>query len=472
LDLGNNAKDIGEMSDKMKVFSAVAESVGGPVFGQLVTKGAELVASFKRDSEAVKDAGEKSKLGLAQIAEGATGLFAAFQGGDIAGAIDNVTSVVTLIPGLSAFGPAIALAGGAAKLAVPFITELYSSYEKSTKSILEATKGMKEYAEAIKAANVELRESAALEAARAADKLAQEDGGKRAKERGEVFSDLTKGRGEKTLEEVVKAIHEDRADERADKLAEIQTRFDAEANKGVGAEKPGESIFVAEQRRQQRIAAAPKFRAEMGAVGSEEQGTAEDLVKGARAGDATAIRKLQQLLPKDSVTGEIARMASPEHQEEQRQARQEAEQSRKETAEQNAAEKKKAADEQRAHDELHPPLSAQGAETLQRLEGPDPTPKRAPMRRQPLIDETAPGSDLPDLDIRRDLSPAAVGRKPAASAADQMIPIMGKVLANQSEQAANTTTAIQELTRMAQQVRRDLNDTRQAQRTNQSNGNN
>ena len=151
-----------------------AKSVGGEAFGDLVGKTIDVVKSFAAIKEAAAQAGEQTKISLSAIGEGATNLFGAFQKGNIGGAIKGITDFVSMVPGLSTFTPAIKAVGVAAEVAWPLVKEWYEVLSKSATAMDEAARSAKDYAKALREANVEIKASDELEKAKAADKAAAE----------------------------------------------------------------------------------------------------------------------------------------------------------------------------------------------------------------------------------------------------------------------------------------------------------
>ncbi len=367
LDYGESKKDTIDVAGALDKVKTAASAVGNEAFAELIGKSKEMVEKLKETADAAKEGGEKTKLGLADIGEAASGLFSAFKEGNVGAAIKGVSGIVALVPALNTFAPAIKLAGDMADTAWPLLKEWYEYLGKANEKIVESTKDINEYAKALRDSDAALKDSDELAKARAADKEAAAEIPKKAQQRGEIFSDLTKGNQEGTLKEVFDAVHKDREDERDDEVEAIKKKYAGYRKEALARNPNAESGALGQAMKLDRDR---KEQAEIAKVqsGEKDQKVAEELLTKARAGDAAAIKKLREILPDGSVTGEVARMASPEAQDEAREGKRDvADQQTRFAARQKQKAEKDAA-MQKVQDRIKADIAAKNAGMITDLE--------------------------------------------------------------------------------------------------------
>jgi hypothetical protein len=469
LDYGNAAKDTTEVSDRLDKLTVAAKAVGGEGFGELVSKSVEVIKTLREQATAAKDAGEETKTGLAALAAGGQTLFGAFQTKDVGAAIEGVTSLVALVPGLSTFGPAITLVGKGAAAAWPVLKEWWGYLNEINTKMVDATKGLNEYAGALQKANLALKDSEALAAARAKDKTDAGTPGSRQKERADTIESMLKGREEQSLKEVVGAV-DIMADERNAQIDEIQAKYQARMKeiKERPSIEPVDRAFRAE--------ATAKAKAAMDKVGTgeKEQKKAEELFAKARGGDAGAIEELMKVLPAGSTTREILRMGSPEAQDADRAAKRDVADQERRFKEGQAQDRAKAA----ANDQVQAQIKAAQAGAAEKILA-----RREAEERGPAAQERAQQEAIQDARRMGNQIGAAGQAQRAAQSANLAQPRMPLVSMNATQEQAmqimaqNQLLSAQEDRANGQRFRQMLEDakaanqiTRENLRTNQSHG--
>lgn len=364
LDYGESKKatiDVAGALDKVK---AAASAVGNEAFAELIGKSAEMVTKLRETAKEAKEGGEKTKLGLADIGAGASSLFSAFSSGNVGGVIKGVSGLVALVPALNTFAPAIKLAGDMADTAWPLLKDWYEYLDKANKKMVDNTKSLGDYAKALRDSNAALKESDEYAKAKAADKEAAAEVPKKAKDRGEIFSELTKGRQAETLKETFDAVHKDREDERDDEIEAIKKK--AAKSLKEYTDRSGDTSGPIYKGFKATYDARARQEIDKVQSGAKDQGIAEELLTKARAGDADAIKKLRAILPDDSTTAQVARMSSPEAQDEAREEKRYlADQQKLRAERQKQAGEKQAANDQ-VQTRIKQDMAAQDAKAIER----------------------------------------------------------------------------------------------------------
>jgi len=309
-----------------EIIKLALETTGQQGLADLATKALEA----KKALEATKDAAnelEKKELDLQSVASSGKGLFEALLGGDVSGIVDGLTSLSAMVPGISAFSPAIKGVGEAAKVAWPILKDWYGQLTDVSAKVGEATKTLSDYTKALQDNVIALKESDAVATLRKADEAAAATPTSRAKQRAETLQALIGGRGEKTLEEITQAIHEDRADEKKEQAEKAEAEYQAVVKSTTSPERQlRENADALEIERRRAAKARDKALSE---IGAGEQGKAEDLLKKAQAGDADALLQLERLFPEGSAMSETFRLAGRQEQTEAQRGREYAEQQRR-----------------------------------------------------------------------------------------------------------------------------------------------
>jgi hypothetical protein len=367
LDYGESKKDSFDLAGALDKVKAAADAVGGE-FGELVGKSAEAGKSIASISTTAAKADVETKASLGSLAEKAGSLFQAFKGGDLAEIGSGVSSLMAMVPALAPFALGVAAVGSAAAIAWPVLKEWGTALSKlDTGKLKDATTELNEYAKALEKASAALKESDTVKAAREADKAAAEAPGKKQKERADTFGDLTKGREEKTLEEVVDAMDPGRL-EREEKIEQIKAEHAAKREAMLGkAKKQGRSDIWIELE-DQYLARQAREKMDTVGDGAKAQKDAEDLLAKAKAGDAGALKKLQDILPEGSTTREVARMSSPEAQDEARAGKRDVAEQEKKHGERQKQNKEKEAAYATIPGRIKADIAKKDAEAIERSE--------------------------------------------------------------------------------------------------------
>lgn len=364
LDYGESKKDTIDVASALDKVKTAAKGVGADAFAELIGKSSELITKLKETAKETLESGAKTKLGLAEIAQAAGGLFNAFSTGNIGGAIKGISGLVALVPALNTFAPAIQKAGEMADIAWPILKEWYEYLDKANKGIIESTRDINEYAAALRASNAVMKETEALAKAKADDAADKAAPSKKAKDRGEIFSDLTKGRQAETMKEVFDAVHADREDERDDQVEAIKKR--AAKSLKEYTDRSGDTSGPIYKGFRATYDAQAKADIAKVQSGAGDQAIAEELLKKARAGDAAALKKLRDVLPEGSTTAEVSRMASPEAQDEARADKRDAADQQKRFAERGTQRAEKEAANRTVQEQIKHDIARQEAKMIER----------------------------------------------------------------------------------------------------------
>jgi hypothetical protein len=367
LDYGESKKDTVDVAGALDKVKSAASAVGNDAFAELIGKSSEMVTKLKETAASAKEGGEKTKLGLADIAAGAGGLFAAFTSGNIGGVIKGVSGIVDLIPALNTFAPAIKLAGEMADTAWPLLKEWYEYLGKANLKIVESAKSLDDYTEALRNSDAQLKESDELAKARAADKAAGGDVSNKQKDRAQTFTDLTKGRQEETLKEVFEAVHGANVDFNEAQIEGIRKKYAAYRAEALARNPNAESGIIGQSMKTSRDM---KERAEIDKFksGENDQKEAEGLLEKARAGDAKAIDRLRAILPEGSTTRDVARLASPEAQDEAREGKRDVADQQKRFADRQKQDQARAAAGDHVQARIKQDIEAQSRKAIERSE--------------------------------------------------------------------------------------------------------
>jgi hypothetical protein len=474
LDYGTSAKDTLDIAGKLETLKGAAKSVGGEAFGELVSKSIEVGKSFAAISWAADKAEKDTKLSFGELKEHGLELFSAFSEKNASGIITGLADIASLVPPLAPFALGIKAAGAAAATAWPLIKQWVEQVGKLEDTKLENAAGaLDKYAKALEKTNAALKESDALTAARAADKAAAEAPEKKQKERAEIFAELTKGREEKTLDEVTEAMDPERAD-REEKIESIKAdyaaKLDAMTKKAKAAGRSDIWIELEEKFLQS------KAQKQMDAVGNgdKQQKEAEELLAKAKTGDAKALEKLQQVLPEGSTTREVARMASPEAQDADRAARRDVAEQERRFKEGQARDRARAAANDQVQAQIKADIARKTAETEQQSAAESRGPAAAEKAFNDSLESTRRMSNeiqkrgLEQRNKKPPEQPKLQSVPQDASDVQSMIIMAGNQIGLDASIRADQQqlkAAREELRRLAREARSNINNTRTQQTT-------
>jgi hypothetical protein len=446
IDYGDAAKATEMVESALDKLGAAAKATGNEGLAKLAEGAKSVVESFSKVAEATKETGEKTKIGLADIATAGQGLFGAFKEGNVSSAIDGIAGLAKMIPVLAPFGPAIDAAGLAVKTTVPFVKDLYEYIGKVADEMPRAAQAVSAYADALRTANIELKESDALKKARDADKAADDERPESTKDRSERFVAGIKGKEEEAIKDVTESVHAAGGGDRQaeiDKIeAEYQARLKAATDRGL-------QKFDDRYKRIERYARedANKSLGEVGAKFAAAQKQAEELVASAKAGDSKAISRIRDITPPASNVHHAADRASEEMQHADREARRANEEAVRE------------AEEQSTYERAHPEVAEERANRARaaqraaedagvRSGGFEVLPELAPPRPAEAPRGLPAQLGLPELRSRP--APLAdVGAGEMAQAIRGLTGAMNEVVTNQRALTAADLAAIQQLRRAA-----------------------
>ncbi len=306
----------------------------------------------KVGDEAGKAEGKFEKLKLAL--DTATAGFNKFQEGGVESVIPFISELAGKIP---VIGPAFQIVNTAIEYGLPLLKKLSEYLGDSNEKLAPfktwldqtagAMEGFQNRQEAINAALKDYR-GELDEGAKAEEEAEKKRGGERftkgkgksttaearKQQRADIFESLTAGNKAKLFEELTTQFMEDTGD---DLIAEIEKEFTA-TTKEI-AEDPEHRYNLPIQRQLAQMQAEAKRKRALAEVLANAAKVPRDLLAAAQTGGEEAIAALAEAAPEGSLTAEIARLASPEEQQAQRQADREAEEQRKAIAARVAQEK-------------------------------------------------------------------------------------------------------------------------------------